>query len=47
MLPRVPAKAGTQLLALDSRLRGNERIHCQAATPVPIGQLTPVPPRPQ
>ena len=25
VFPLVPAKAGTQFLALDSRLRGNER----------------------
>jgi hypothetical protein len=25
LIPLVPAKAGTQFLALDSRLRGNER----------------------
>src|ERR1043165_8685902 len=32
--PLVPAKAGTQFLALDSRLRGNERIvvHCRWIT---------------
>jgi len=29
-LPLVPAKAGTQIKNLDSRLRGNERARCAA-----------------
>ena len=37
--PLVPAKAGTQLLALDSRLRGNERNASHRAPPPPSRRI--------